>query len=105
MEIREAKFEIDTLGDEVFDGYTSGESWNGWACPLFTFDQAERIVEAFRARGWDASYDESTDQFVFSIEHDSLDEKDSYPPVNVNGRKFYPVGAFCWIWEERAEKR
>ena len=103
MELREAKFVIDTLGDEVFDGYTYSESWNGWACPYFSFEQAGRIVGAFHARGWKASYDEKEDQFVFSFEHDGLDEEDAFPAVMTEGQKLYPVGARCWIWEERVE--
>ena len=45
--LREAKFVIEPLGETVFDGYTQDEDWNGWACPYFTFEQAERIVEAY----------------------------------------------------------
>src|SRR5689334_10027821 len=62
------KFTIDTLGARVFAGYTKDEDWNGWACPYFTFDQAESIVAAYHENGWPARYDQTNDHFVFSMQ-------------------------------------
>jgi hypothetical protein len=95
--MRPAKFIIDTFGDQTFDGFTNGDTWNGWARPYFTFDQAERIIEAHAAQGNKAAYDASEDAFSFEF---SADEVDSFPAEVVEGRKLYPVGAGCWIWEE-----
>ncbi len=47
MELLEGKFSTDLTGeDSFFDGFTKGETWNGFACPYFTFEQGQRIVEA-----------------------------------------------------------
>lgn len=51
MGIREAKFEIEPLGDEVLDGYTSGERRNGWACPLFTLSKPGAPWKLFALAG------------------------------------------------------
>ncbi len=91
---------LDTYGDQVFDGYTAGEEWNGWACPYFTYDQACRIVEAHRRHGWEAHYDPVKDEFVFSFERDGLPDPDAFPAVHIGEDKFYPIGAFGWIWSE-----
>jgi hypothetical protein len=101
--MRLAKFTIDPYGDAEFEGFTADEHWNGWACPYFTREQAMRIVEAHnRIGGGHARYDEATDSFLFSFA--SPDEEDAFLAVNIGGRTLYPVGAFCWIWEESAKE-
>ena len=101
--LRETQFAIDTLGDKVFEGYTQGEEWNGWACPYFTFEQAQKVVEAFnkgeRFEGdkIEARYDAEQDAFCFLFE--SSGESDDFAAVELEGQKFYPIGAGCWIWE------
>lgn len=99
--MRPAKFTIDTFGEEVFEGFTQGETWNGWARPYFTFEQARRVVEAHRARGGRASYDEAEDAFSFEIGEEEID---AFPAESLEGQKLYPVGAGCWIWEEVVEE-
>ncbi|HEY0319453.1 MAG TPA: hypothetical protein VGC66_00630 [Pyrinomonadaceae bacterium] len=103
--LRPTEFSLDTYGDQVFSGYTLDEEWNGWACPYFTYDQALLLVEAHRSHGWRAHYEEENDAFVFSFEHDGLDTPDTFPSVTISGRKFYPVGAFGWIWEESVRSK
>lgn len=103
--MRETKFSLDTLGNQVFDGYTRDEDWNGWACPYFTFEQAERIVEACRASGISARYDAALDAFNFELESGAGEkEVETYPAQEIEGRKVYSVGAFCWIWDEETVK-
>lgn len=99
--MREARFTIDTFGDEIFEGLTHGDTWNGWARPFFTFDQAQRIVEAHRSNGMRAWYDHAQDAFGFEF---SEEEVDTFPAEVVEGRRLYPVGAGCWIWEESVEE-
>jgi hypothetical protein len=88
--MREAKFSIDTLGDNVFESFTQGEEWNGWACPYFTFDQAQTLVQAYQ-EGW---YDEDSDAFSFEIEGGSEEDVDTFPATEIKGMKVYPIGAF-----------
>ena len=94
------KFTIDTLGERVFEGYTKDEHWNGWACPYFTFEQAQSIVTAHNDNGWPAHYDQVHDQFVFSMKHAGGEEDEVYSPVQEDGLKLYPIGTANWIWEE-----
>lgn len=95
--MRKAQFLIDLYGDKVFDGYTQGETWNGWACPYFTFEQAERLVQAHSEKGFRAWYDADSDAFSFEIE--ASDDIDSFSAQEIEGIKLYPIGTGCWIWE------
>jgi hypothetical protein len=49
--MRATTFTIEVYGDVRFQGFTQDETWNGWACPYFTFEQAQRIVEAHQRFG------------------------------------------------------
>jgi hypothetical protein len=100
-DMQATRFIIDTFGNEIFDGFTLGETWNGWACPYFTLEQAHRVVEAHRAQGGKAWYDETQDLFVFGFRED---EVDAFPVEMVEGHKLYAIGAGCWIWEEAVEE-
>lgn len=99
--MRAAKFTIDTFGDTVFDGYTDGTTWNGWARPYFTFIEAQRIVEAHTANGGTAFYNDVDDAFSFEM---GDDEMVTFTAEKVEGQKLYPIGAGCWIWEEALEE-
>lgn len=98
--MREAKFNIDFLEGQVFEGYTRGEDWNGFACPYFTFEQAHRLLEAWRSSGRSARYNGEADQFDFEVDASGERERDQFPAVNVDGVKMYPIGNGCRIWEE-----
>ena len=99
-----AKFTIDVYEEQSFEGFSRGEDWNGWACPYFTFEQAQQIMEAHRQRGWKAEYNESEDKFVFNFSHDGNDGTDAFSAELIEGKKLYPIGAFCWIWEEEFQE-
>lgn len=92
-----AKFIIDFLEGCEFEGYTRGEDWNGFACPYFTFDQAQQIVEAWRETGYKAFYSDKNDEFSFEMQSG---ETDRFPSISTDGVKVYPIGNGCWIWSE-----
>lgn len=102
--MRPAKFKIESLGHEVFEGFTKAENWNGWSCPYFTFEQAQKVLkhhnELHQIIGQKplANYDPSIDAFVFPSGNE--DEPEMFAVFTENNRKYYLVGAFCWIWEE-----
>jgi hypothetical protein len=101
--MRAAKFSIDTYGDQVFEGFSNDQEWNGWACPLFNFEQAQRIVDACKQGKGHAFYDADRDQFVFYLDGTTSDDPEVYTSEEVEGNKLYPIGAFNWIWEEQAD--
>lgn len=94
--MRKAEFTIDTFPGLKFSGYSNDEDWNGWACPYFTFEEAQKIVHAQNSEGIKSWFDEEGDQFVFETDG----EEESYPAVQENGHNLYPIGSSNWIWEE-----
>lgn len=101
--MRATKFVIDFIPSKAFEGFTDDRLWNGWACPYFSFDEAQKIAEAQKELGLNAYYDADSDGFAFEVENTG-GEYDIFPSEVIDGRKLYPVGAGCWIWEEEASE-
>lgn len=99
--MRPTQFTIDDLGTKLFTGYSKGERWNGFACPYFTFEQAQEIVKAYHARDEQARYDAKSDAFVFATMGEQ-DEREAslFQGLLIEGIKLYPIGAFHWMWTE-----
>ena len=95
--MKEHKFKIDPLLPNTFIGFTSGETWNGWSCPLFTYDVAQRIVKIHNEQlNLRAYYNKEQDKFVFEFP----DEIEEYSGETIDGLNLYPLGSSVWIWEE-----
>ena len=95
-----ATFVLDAFEGEEFEGYTQGETWNGFACPFLPFESAQRLMEVLNAAGQKAFYDAATDHFVCA-EEDYEDDPDRYGALEVEGvGKLYPVGTRVWTWEQ-----
>lgn len=98
------RFSIESLENAEFEGFTDGDSWNGWACPYFTNQTAKTILKASEINGYSWRYDAAADAFLVS----HIDDPESFEPerfesvnINVDGSNIvvYPVGAYSWIWE------
>lgn len=97
MNLRKTKFTIETFPGLIFEGYTQGDNWNGWAVPYFTFDEAREVAKIHEDKlTLPAHYDESGDKFIF----ETPDETKEYVGVVIEDKKLYPIGSFEWIWEE-----
>lgn len=107
--MRPVKFTLESLGCENFEGFTKDETWNGWACPYFTFEQARKVLKNYNqlrqitGQNDFAQYDLAVDAFVFPA--DDEEETETFDAVTANGQKYYPVGAYCWIWEELEQSK
>lgn len=106
MSLREftrARFFSDMLGNVYFDGYTDGDSWNGWACPYFTQETAEAILNTSKENGYTWSYDETAACFI--VRHN--EDPEDYEPERFAGVKIlaenreiivFAIGAYSWAW-------
>ena len=96
---QKSKFELEGC-DQVFEGWTSGRRWNGWAMPYFELAEAKRLTEAIAENG--VRYDAERDAFVsFGIDGDEeVWEGTVISTVGASSIKVYGVGAGAWIWEE-----
>lgn len=103
--MRKSFFSLDALGGTVFEAYTNEENWNGWACPYFSFEGAQRLAEAWRNSGWRAVYEEEGDAFAFWLQPEGEpDEPELYASVEIGRHRLYPIGAFSWTWEENSSE-
>ena len=107
--MKKTTFEIEPLEGQAFEGFTEGQRWNGWACPLFTRDESDRLVGAWNALGYKADYDSAADMYRFAPidrfgdpDPDLSDEEEAehFGSFVVDGMTLYPIGAGAWIWEE-----
>jgi len=111
MEILKAiksKFSIDD-GERYHEGYTFGDTWNGWACPMFTLEVCMEIANhlhnlyGLTEFGKEIlTYDADKDMFV-CYEDDGIDEPwEVYGATTIqyNGKaiKVYPIGSYGWVW-------
>jgi hypothetical protein len=107
--LRKSLFYLDILPQKKYHGYTFGDSWNGWACPYFAFKEAERIAEDQRllndlvsdGTDYKARYIEEEDMFSFYEPYE--DDWYNFEPIEVNGKKLYPIGTRYWTWSEVPE--
>lgn len=100
--MRKSLFNIDGF-DAIFEGYTSGQHWNGWACPYFTKEVAEQIMgvnNKIAGKDYLMSYDVDTDTFIRPYDED---ENDEFQGVDIKGMHLYPIGTMCWIWDDLAD--
>jgi hypothetical protein len=108
MRLRRGLFGIDEFAGERFEGYTGGETWNGFACPRFTKEVAQRIADAIADSVASPSgdtdsltYDPGSDAFVYLY---NADEPDPFPGADVETvdgtLRLYGIGAWGWTWIE-----
>lgn len=102
-EFTQAMFSTDAFENDVFEGFTDGSLWNGWACPYFTYEIATRTLQLSEANGYQWHYDEGTD--MFSVRH--VDDPEDFEPdafgsitIRVGDREItvYAIGAHSWTW-------
>lgn len=106
-ELRKAQFYLDIDPEETFEGYTKGDTWNGWACPYFEKDVAEQVAEHYselhRYEGEEEYWAEyAAEKDVFAFYDTQSEEPQEFGAVQVGGEKLYPIGAYCWTWVQIA---
>lgn len=92
-----------TSDDEArFAGYTFGQKWNGFECPMFEKDQADSIMRHIETQGYTTSYDEATDTYKWQHEDDesphACQGRDIQYRYHSGTCHVYAIGAFEWTW-------
>jgi hypothetical protein len=92
-----------TLNDETtYEGYTTGETWNGWECPMFTKAEGLRMSEEVAL-----DYDHEQDAFYarqLDEEADEFEDVGCYAAIETEVGPLYAIGAGEWIWDEVTEQ-
>jgi hypothetical protein len=91
-EFTKGLFSMDCV-EENIEGFSYGNTWNGWACPYFTKESGLLIAKLMPDFGM--TYDEENDRFVAESEYYDRDEWES---VVIDGAKYYPIGNCSWCW-------
>lgn len=112
------RFAIDGL-DGTYEGYTYGDTWNGWATPMFEKPVMDDIMAEFKSQGtegpWEMVYVESTDTYVYDFDGrgESPDDGDTFvydttapepdgvdfiKGFNLDGRHLYEFSG--WTWQD-----
>lgn len=103
MALRKAKFQIDGIEGE-FEGYVLDEGgWNGFACPGFTYKEANRLLTALNATPDLTAYFERMGAAV-RVEDRNEDSPEVFEHVvretEDDRLVLYPIGAWGWCWSE-----
>ena len=97
MELRLTQVTIDD-GETPLDASISGNLWNGFQMPYFTPEQAKKVAETVNGHGCTLVYDEAQDAYLYTTE-DFPDEPEVFGSFEVNGVKYYAIGAGSWCWD------
>lgn len=108
---RQGHFSTDGL-DGDYDGYTDGALWNGWACPVFERNVADRIAADLATLA--VHHAELGHASVFyepEVDSYRVEEEGNDPvwfgseTISVDGCEVevYMLGTGYWTWEERQE--
>ena len=105
MKFEKQVFVIDAWDGE-FEGFTVKHYWNGWACPYFPKDVADRLLELINNDGFnDAWYNETADAYYVKPEGGYDDEVEEFTGqvIECDGEKHkvYAIGAWSWTWEHK----
>lgn len=94
--MEKAIFVIDGIND-AFIGFTKGETWNGFACPYFSYDEATRIMHQYKQFPMQSMvYIKSDDCFLC---YDGRYHGYDYKTADRN-QHLYPIGNSVWIWDQ-----
>lgn len=87
-------------GYGCFEGYTTSNTWNGWQCPLFNKENADKICKAYNNEFCQMRYDEENDCYIAEYPVDEYTEKYKGQDYIVNGKveHLYPIGSHEWCW-------
>jgi len=90
---RKSTFTID--GEESFEGWTFDDEWNGFACPYFEKEAADKV-----AKYCNGKFD-GKDTYSFDEEREEPEVYTSQMIETVEGKKkVWPIGAWMWTWSE-----
>lgn len=96
MKPYKAFFSMDCM-DANIEGLTYGYTWNGWACPYFTYENALKLAELMP--DFRMTYNQETDSFIANSDDQYQDNEEFFSKV-IDGVKYYGIGNCSWCWFE-----
>jgi len=93
--MRKASFYLDCLPNDIWHGFTEGDTWNGFDCPYFTEAEGLRLNAALVALATAEGHIDDDDD-TFDIRWSFSDWRKGVH----KGQPVYGIGAYCWTWSE-----
>lgn len=93
--------------EDVFQGITKGQKWNGFHCPAFDLETSKKIINTLQdiedAKKWGYSY------YVFNkaknlIFEYSEEGQQIHFPIIFEGKNYFYIGFCNWVWQEHIEE-
>lgn len=88
-------------GGPAWEGWSTGQLWNGWEKPYFTKDVAEKLCAA--SCGPDDRWRYNVDTDEFGVKFDGVDEEDVFESITIEvdgcKHRVYGIGAGSWCWD------
>ena len=100
--MKKSLFTIDGF-DAIFEGYTDGKHWNGWACPYFTKEVADKIAAVYNAENGDCSMAYNAEKDCFETFTWDTENDEEFRGYDIDGQHLYAIGTMCWIWDDLAD--
>lgn len=104
---RKSFFSMDCLPEDPsgwLPGWTAGDRWNGWACPMFDREAADLFCTLTeRDPGmYQTRYDAKADAYVSTNQDGEVEDRAEGCDIEVAGRKIrvYDIGSHSWCWIE-----
>jgi len=94
--MKKAQFTMNDIDGE-FDGYTCGNTWNSFACPFFTNEQAVHMLEALDYQTFSFTWSYDSDRNVFIVCDDG--NITEYSAIKRDGMTLWSIGAYEWVWD------
>ena len=71
------------------------ETWNGWVCPYFEKEEAERMNDWPPDLDDGLDYDAETDAFATRYDQEATE---TFVGIDIDGMYLYPIGNGSWTW-------
>ena len=91
-------------GKHIADAYCDEHRWNGWACPYFEKEQAEKVIDWLQ-NDCDVivAYDETNDAYITRYKDDDESDAETWKGIDVKTvdgvKHVYSIGGWSWCWE------
>jgi len=101
--LRPGKFELDD--SPQWEGFTYGETWNGWAMPLFANEVADQIMEHINSQcnpeTEGIKFDATINGYWYMP--DKINYEDEAEPFLIEETGLVAFGSGYWTWTEVEE--
>ena len=77
----------------------NAHDWNGWACPMFTKDQAFKVIDKINEDYGEKAYEIIEDGEKIILKDYINDEIEEVYSMEYNNTILYGIGYGSWCWE------